>query len=488
MTMLSTTHEEKRLALAKAETTQTLSILLCVHNQVHTITSFVDRLLSAPLTSPIELVIVDDGSTDGSAELISELTNTRPSIRFIRHKQTLGRAESLLRATGEMTGEIAVLLDPEKGFNPMDLPRLLRPVAEDVADVAFGSRFLSTDCRKVSGSRRTFLARLATRMSNFINGIDQTDIQPHGILIRKEILASIPLKEQGRRIETELVTKLAKWNLRLVEVSVSQDSWTQSVSCRFGVGDFLRTVGLALQYRYLDKRFTLHDGFHILVSVGNAPKFNRWLVSKLSPFMGKRILEAGSGIGNLTELFRHHEHVACVDFDPLYVDRLRQRFGHMNNMSFHQLDLNQLADCSELKSAQLDTIVCVNVLEHIEDDRGVLRSFQQLLEPGGQVVLLVPAHPGLYTEVDRTLGHFRRYSFEKATEKMREAGLEVVHCSGFNRLGAIGWYVSGKLMRRSTISSRQMKLYEWLLPVAKLCERLPFLPQLSVVVVGRKAS
>ena len=204
--------------------------------------------------------------------------------------------------------------------------------------------------------------------------------------------------------------------------------------------------------------------------------------------MGKRILEAGSGIGNLTELFSHHEHVACVDFDPLYVDRLRQRFGHMNNMSFHQLDLNQLADCSELKSAQLDTIVCVNVLEHIEDDRGVLRSFQQLLEPGGQVVLLVPAHPGLYTEVDRTLGHFRRYSFEKAIEKMREAGLEVVHCSGFNRLGAIGWYVSGRLLRRSTISSRQMKVYEWLLPVAKFCERLPFLPQLSVVVVGRKPS
>ena len=252
MTMLSTTHEEERLALAKAEPTHSLSILLCVHNQVHTITSFIDRLLSAPLTSPLELVIVDDGSTDGSAELISELASTRPSIRFIRHKQTLGRAESLLRATGEMTGEIAVLLDPEKGFNPMDLPRLLRPVAEDVADVAFGSRFLSTDCRKVSGSRRTFLARLATRMSNFINGIDQTDIQPHGILIRKEILASIPLKEQGRRIETELVTKLAKWNLRLVEVAVSQDSWTQSVSCRFGVGDFLGTVGLTLKYRFLD--------------------------------------------------------------------------------------------------------------------------------------------------------------------------------------------------------------------------------------------
>jgi hypothetical protein len=252
MTMLSTIQEEKRLASDRAETTHSLSILLCFHNQVHTITSFIDRLLSAPLTSPFELVIVDDGSTDGSAELISELVRTRPSIRSICHKQTLGRAESLLRATNEMTGEIAVLLDPEKGFNPMDLPRLLRPIAEDVADVAFGSRFLSTDCRKVSGSRRTFLARLATRLSNFINGIDQTDIQPHGILIRKEILASIPLKEKGPWIETELVTKLAKWNLRLVEVAVSQDSWTQSVSCRFGVGDFLRKVGLTLKYRYLD--------------------------------------------------------------------------------------------------------------------------------------------------------------------------------------------------------------------------------------------
>ncbi len=465
---------------------QSLSVLLRVHNQVHTLTGFIERVLSAPLDVTPEIVIVDDGSTDGTHELIQELAKTRPTIRIIRHNHTIGQAKSLLAASKTMTSELAVILDADAGFNSMDLPRLLKPVTEDVADAALGSRFLSRDCRQVSGYRRKLFARLTTKVSNFINGIDQTDIQPHGILIRKEILEKIPLTQTGQEIATELVTKLSKWNLRMVEVAVTQDTRIESVGSQFGISDFFRTVKTVLKYRYFDRQFTLHDGFNILVSVGSAPKFNRWLVSKISPYFGKRILEAGSGIGNLTELFSHKDRLACVDFDPLYVERLRQRFGHMDNMSFHEFDLNKLGTCKELKTAHLDTIVCVNVLEHIEDDRRVLKSFAKLLEPGGQVVLLVPANPDLYTNVDRTLGHFRRYAFEEATAKMEEAGLDVVHCSGFNRLGAIGWYVSGKLLKRSTLSSRQMKLYEWLLPVAKLIERLTFLPQLSVIVVGRK--
>jgi hypothetical protein len=92
----------------------------------------------------------------------------------------------------------------------------------------------------------------------------------------------------------------------------------------------------------------------------------------------------------------------------------------------------------------------------------------------------------LYTGVDRAVGHFRRYTREELTAKLREAGFDVVQCRGFNRFGSLGWYVSGKILKRTTLSAGQMKLYERLLPVAKLVERVPFLPHLSVIAVARK--
>ncbi len=198
------------------------------------------------------------------------------------------------------------------------------------------------------------------------------------------------------------------------------------------------------------------------------------------------MLEAGSGIGNLTEFFLDRERLACVDADPFYVERLNQRYGHLANLSFHEADLSQLERCSDLRSARLDTIVCINVLEHIEDDAKVLRNFFQLLRPGGHALLLVPAHPRLYSAMDKTLGHYRRYTRDEMVGKLQTAGFDVVADQGFNRLGTLGWFVSGKILGRTTLSAGQMKLYERLLPVAKVVERIGVLPPLSIIAVGRK--
>ena len=178
--------------------------------------------------------------------------------------------------------------------------------------------------------------------------------------------------------------------------------------------------------------------------------------------------------------------MVCVDNERFYVERLSQRFGHLANLSFQELDLGQMENCSDLRHARLDTVICINVLEHIEDDAKVLRNFYNLLQPGGHALLLVPADPRLYTGVDRALGHYRRYTPQETRAKLEACGFEVVECRGFNRLGSLGWYVSGKWLRRTSISHRDMKLYEWLLPLAKLIEPLPLLPYLSVIAIGRK--
>ena len=164
---------------------------------------------------------------------------------------------------------------------------------------------------------------------------------------------------------------------------------------------------------------------------------------------------------------------------------IERRFGHMENVRTQLLDLASPGAGSRVHPEQLDTVISLNVLEHIEADQAVLTEFYQALIPGGHAIVLVPAHPGLYTACDRTLGHFRRYTPDELTTKFKEAGFQVVSCEQFNRLGVLGWWISGKLGKQD-LSPIQMRAYEFLLPLAKLMDKVGLGPGLSLIVVGQK--
>ena len=457
-----------------------------VYNEVRTLRTIVQRVLSAPIDLEIELVIVDDGSTDGSAELIAQLMAGDRRIVGLFHDHNQGKAAAIRTAIAAMTGDLALIQDADLEYNPADYPVLLRPMLDGVADAVFGSRFLSGSYRRVLYFWHTLGNRLLTLLTNVLNDINLTDMETGYKLIRADVLKAIPLESNGFALEPELTTKLAKWDLRLYEVPISYQGRTYAEGKKIGLKDLFAAVWAIFKYRFLSCRFTTHEGFGILQSVRRARGFNGWLMQQLRPYLGKRVLEAGAGVGNLTEFLLDSERLACVDLDPFYVERISQRFGHMSNLAFYELDLKQLAECDELRQSRLDTIVCLNVLEHIEDDDQVLRNFYELLQPGGHAVVLVPANPKLYTGVDKALGHFRRYKADELACKMGKAGFDLVTAKGFNRLGSLGWFVSGKLLGRTTLSPRQMKLYEWLLPLAKLIEPLPIFPPLSVIAVGQK--
>src|SRR5688572_25996305 len=143
------------------------------------------------------------------------------------------------------------------------------------------------------------------------------------------------------------------------------------------------------------------------------------------------------------------------------------------------------SDLADLKGERLDTIVCLNVLEHIAPDEQVLKAYYDLLEPGGHAIILVPAHMWLYGPCDEALGHVRRYTSTELHTKMQAAGFEIVMMDEFNRLGVPGWYLNKKLGRRD-LNPRQMRVFEWLLPVAKGMEALKLGRGLSLIGVGRK--
>jgi glycosyltransferase involved in cell wall biosynthesis len=462
-----------------------LSILMPVYNEARTLRTIVRRVLASPVTLPMELVCVDDGSRDGSPEILDALAAADPRIRVFRQPRNMGKGAAIIRAVAEMRGDIALIQDADLEYDPNDYPALLAPILEGKADAVFGSRFASASQRKVLLYWHGVANKFLTWLTNILNDINLTDMETCYKAVRADVLKQTPLRSQRFGIEPELTTKLAQWNIRLYEVPISYHGRTVAEGKNIGWKDAFSAVWTLVKYRFLDDRFTTHDGYYVLQSMRRARGLNRWILQQFRAFLGERVLEAGCGIGNFTELLLDRQRLVCVDNDPLYVEMLDWRLGHLENVRTAKFDLSDASAYAGIRGERIDTIVCLNVLEHIKEDEAVLRAYYDLLEPGGHAVILVPAHMWLYGPCDAAIGHERRYTQTELHSKMQAAGFEIVQMGEFNRLGVPGWWLNKKLGRRD-LNPRQMRLFEALLPVAKGAEALRLWPGLSLIGVGRK--
>lgn len=222
-----------------------------------------------------------------------------------------------------------------------------------------------------------------------------------------------------------------------------------------------------------------------LETMAGARRFNDAVFAKVRPFIGKEILEVGTGIGSFTEKLLSCGSVTGVDVVAEFVAQAKRRFPALE---LAVADMG--AGIPEfLRGRAFDTIVCMNVLEHIEDDRRTLADFFKLLRPGGRLVLVVPAHRWLFNSLDSHDGHFRRYEAAELSAKLEEAGFRVVHRARFNLAGIVGWFVNGALFKREELPEGQMGLYDRLVPFLFRLERLVGPPAgLSLLAVGAKAA
>jgi SAM-dependent methyltransferase len=216
-----------------------------------------------------------------------------------------------------------------------------------------------------------------------------------------------------------------------------------------------------------------------------AVHYNAWINQMLRPHLGSRILEIGCGTGNLTGFFAKHGQVLAVDTHPGYLVEARKRLKGARNVSFQKVNLDH--QLPSLKRFGADTIVCVNVLEHLEKDHKVLVQCRDLLKPGGKLLLFVPALQSLFGSMDESYGHFRRYSRFELGQKVSKAGFQVEYCRYLNLLGILGWWLNGKILRRKIVPKGQMMLYDRVVWFTSKIER--FLPKpigLSLFCVGQK--
>ncbi|MGH7763407.1 MAG: class I SAM-dependent methyltransferase [Candidatus Dormibacteraceae bacterium] len=227
---------------------------------------------------------------------------------------------------------------------------------------------------------------------------------------------------------------------------------------------------------------------YVLYDEVNAP-YLRWQLEQFMPFLGRRVMEVGVGVGAIVAQLGDRDLVIAVDIEPPMVEFTRKRFAGRPNHEFATLDISALPDATrrELRGKSLDSIVCINVLEHIEDDGAAVATMADLLVPGGVVALLVPAHPSLYGPYDKVEAHFRRYTKSSLRKVIEGAGLAVERLYYFNAIGAPGWWWQYKVMKRDHQTQSDYKLMELLVPPMRAVEKVikpPF--GMSVVTVARK--
>ena len=261
-----------------------LSVLMPVYNEVWTLREIVMRVLTSPLPVELELVIVDDCSTDGSWDLIQELAAGDPRIRPVRHVCNAGKGSALRTAIGQISGEVAVVQDADLEYDPHEFRLLLSPILDGKADAVFGSRYAGGS-RRVSPFWHTMVNKGLTLLSNIANNLCLTDMETCYKMIRADILKRFRLQSCSFTFEPEVTCRLAQWGARIYEVPISYNSRTYLDGKKIRPRDGLLALGEIFRARYLDTRFTDHADFYRLSALARATRYHRWLVQQIEPYL-----------------------------------------------------------------------------------------------------------------------------------------------------------------------------------------------------------
>jgi 2-polyprenyl-3-methyl-5-hydroxy-6-metoxy-1,4-benzoquinol methylase len=201
-----------------------------------------------------------------------------------------------------------------------------------------------------------------------------------------------------------------------------------------------------------------------------AKNYFAWQSRLVARELGQRVVEVGCGIGNFTGLLLDRELVVALDREDACIQLLRQRYPGRRNL--HAFTGDAASDAlRDLARFRPDSVVCVNVLEHIEDDLAALDAMASILAPGGVMVLLVPAFQALYGPIDRHLGHYRRYRRGSLLRLAAAAGVEVRKAHYVNAAGFFGWWVNAHILKREAQSDGQIAVFDrYLVPILSALE------------------
>jgi 2-polyprenyl-3-methyl-5-hydroxy-6-metoxy-1,4-benzoquinol methylase len=305
-------------------------------------------------------------------------------------------------------------------------------------------------------------------------------------VFKKEVLEHLRLKSNRFGFEPEVTAKIAKMSYRIYEVPISYSGRDYWEGKKIRWTDGLKAVFSIMRYNFFDSE-TEDIVYQTLQRMKKLRRYNQWIFFQFRPFLGKRVLEIGSGIGNITKFLLDRDLVIGTDVEPKYLTFLKESFGKYKKFIIEDLDISN-SDLERYRPYHIDSVICFNVLEHIEQDEKALKNIFNLLEPGGRLLLFAPSHSWLYGTLDQHLGHYRRYGKKELKNKLETLGFKVVFLRYFNRIGIGGWFLNSKILRRKRLPSFQLRIYNLLVPLFKLEKIIPLPFGTSLLVVAQKTA
>ncbi|HVT45188.1 MAG TPA: glycosyltransferase [Thermoanaerobaculia bacterium] len=460
----------------------TLSVIVPCYNERATVAELLRRVREVPIDK--EILVVDDRSTDGSRDVVSALAAEWPEIRHLLQPENQGKGAALRRGIAEARGDIVLIQDADLEYDPGDYPKLLQPILDGDADVVYGSRFEGHP-RRVMLFWHTLGNKFLTLLSNATTNLNLTDMETCYKVFRREVIQSIRLTSNRFGFEPEVTARVARRGYRIYEVPISyhgRDYWEgKKINWRDGVS----AIWTILKHGLFPDTDGEPLGYTTLTRMSRLKRYNRWIWDRVEKHVGQRVLEVGAGAGTMTRFLYGRELVVASDVEAAYLDILRNSFHRRPGIIIEHLDLGS-PDIHDLARYAFDTVLCLNVLEHIEDDVAALSRMYEILQPGGRLIIYVPAGQRLYGTLDENVGHYRRYDKGDLEEKLRAAGFGIDDSGYQNQLGRLGWYLNARVLRRKHMPSAQSRFFDYLVPFLRAIE--PRYPSsgLSLLAIGRK--
>ncbi|WP_243337779.1 glycosyltransferase [Anaeromyxobacter soli] len=487
-----------------------LSVLVPVFNEQHLVATSLARLElleTSPHLERVQVIVVNDASKDGTAGALAAFAAQRgiawhengpvaEGVRlrghgrtgriewvFLEHVVNGGKGAAIRTALADADCELSVIHDADLEYHPKDLLRIVKVFVEEQADAVFGSRFAGGEARRALLFRHELGNRLLTFLTNWVTNVNLTDMETCYKAVRTELLKSLPLRSNDFRLEPELTIKLAKREARIFEVPISYSGRTYQEGKKINWRDGLKALFAILRFWLSDEIYAKDaHGSQILGRLARAPRFNAWMADTIRPFCGQRILEIGSGTGNLTRQLIPRSRYVASDINPLYLQTLRSLTADRPYLDVALTDVTAAGSFPKVEGG-FDTVVCLNVIEHVEDDKGALENIRAVLSERGRAVVLVPQGPELLGTLDEVLGHKRRYTEASLRVLAIESGFEVREVLRFNRVGTAAWWLNGKLLKRRSFGLLQIVALNLLTPLFRLVDRVLPLPALSLIAV-----